>query len=127
MNTSHDNDISIGPDQWIEVPPLSAPISQAVALDPLMSELLPMWQALETECVAACCGIDAFGLWPEDVLAHTAQLSHASLSQQLAALIEQIQRTPAAIYDSDQLNNYFSRETLLALLQHLQRVFHGNC
>ncbi len=122
MSNTHSNDISIGPERWITVAN-TTPSGALIELDPLMDALLPMWQALETACVAACCGIDAFGLWPEDVLEHTAHLPKAELHNQLSALINNIEQQPDANYYSRILNNCFNRATLLQLLQHLQAIY----
>lgn len=122
MSNAHSNDISIGPRHWINVEKTTLS-GELIELDPLMEELLPMRQALETECVAACCGIDAFGLWPEDVLEHSAYLPKAKLHSQLNALINNIEQQPDADYYSRRLNDCFSRATLLQLLQHLQAIY----
>lgn len=122
MSNSHSNDISIGPEHWISVEKTTIS-GELIELDPLMNALLPMWHALEKECVAACCGIDAFGLWPEDVLEHTAHLPKAELHHQLSSLINNIEQQPDANYYSRILNNCFNRATLLLLLQHLQAIY----
>jgi len=38
-----------------------------VDIDPELKALEPMWRALETSCVAGCCGLDAFDFSPENI------------------------------------------------------------
>jgi hypothetical protein len=68
VNTSkHRDDISIGPDKWITFFDINGRQAGAVDLDPLILPMEEFWSLLETNCVAGCCGIDAFSVWPEDI------------------------------------------------------------
>lgn len=122
MNKEHEHDISIGKDQWILFGDLKNDQSNAVEIDPLMEELIPMWKALETQCVSACCGIDAYDLWEEEVLKNTVDLDKRLLIDQLSRLKVRISGLENDILVSSMLNNYFTKTTFLQVIEHLLRV-----
>ena len=123
MKKEHRNDISVGKDQWIIFEDLENQQDDAIEIDHYMEVLMPMWQALETQCVAGCCGIDAFDLWPNDVLENTADLDHKKLLRELKALRETISNFDKKIVVSSRLNNYFTKNTFLKLLDHLYSIY----
>lgn len=61
------NDISIGKDKWITFIDLVDGQRDAIELDEILKPVEPFLNMLETECVAACCGVDAYSLWPDDI------------------------------------------------------------
>ena len=123
MNQNHKHDISIGKDQWIIFGDLENGQHDAVKIDPLMVDLLPMWKALETQCVSECCGIDAYGLWSEDVLRSKKVLNPKELIKMLITLAGEIQSLEKNILVSSTLNNYFTKSTFLKILDHLLCVY----
>lgn len=119
------NNISIGKDQWIIFEDLNGGQKAAIHIDKLMLELMPMWTALETQCVAACCGIAAYSLWEEDVLKNTNKLNRQELIRQLEMLHASITRLSQyqAVLVSTVLNNYFTKQTFLKIVEHLLSIF----
>lgn len=115
MKRTDPADISIARGRWLRAAPL-VPTATSFELDPLLQETMPLWDALETECVVDCCGFDAFCFWPEAV--------QAALSTSAAAPIPALLRLRAAVADggsddvfgSDRLGAVLTRSTLLALL-----------
>ncbi|WP_234015378.1 DUF6331 family protein [Burkholderia sp. BE12] len=63
------DDIGIGPDRWIECGDLAGGHGHAVDVDPHLAAVMPLIDALEIHCLAGCCGIDAFGFWPDEITA----------------------------------------------------------
>lgn len=122
MSKKHENDISIGSDLWIicEEP---KEIANAVNIDYLMDSLVPMWKALETECVSGCCGIDAYNLWESEVLQNTEGLDRESLVTKLGLLRKDILNIREDVVRSILLNNYFTKGTFLKVIEHLLRVY----
>ena len=123
MNKKHKHDISIGKDQWIIFEDLENGQPDAVKIDPLMVNLFPMWKALETQCVSECCGIDAYGLWSEDVLKSTEALNRKELIKMPITLASEIQGIEKNILVSSTLNNYFTKSTFLKVIDHLLCVY----
>ena len=119
MSKPHSNDISIGKDQWITFIDVIGRQDRAVSFDHLIAPLESFWTALETNCVAGCCGIDAFSLWPEDIRRATSAVDSKSLADSLALLREFVEHSSADIFVSQRLNNYFDRLVLLQLIDHI--------
>jgi hypothetical protein len=116
------NDISIGKDQHITFIDVAGRQDRAVSIDHLIAPLASFWTALETNCVAECCGIDAFSFWPEDIRRAAATGDSTSVSEGLASLHEFIRQNGADIFVSRRLNNYLDRQVLLQLIEHIQAM-----
>ena len=123
MNREHENDISIGKDQWIIFDDLESDRESAVNIDPLMVGLQSMWCALETECESACCGIDAYGLWEEDIKKNTSEFSQAEIVNKLESLKAELSSFEGEVLVSNKLNNYFTKNTFLQIVDHLINVY----
>jgi hypothetical protein len=119
MSKPNRNDISIGKDKWITFVELDGRQCSAIELDEILKPLEPFLDLLETECVAACCGIDAYALWPEDIAGAANQSEIPDLSQMIAAARQRIVESDAESFLSHRMNNYFDRQTLLQLVDHI--------
>ncbi|MBN3772708.1 DUF6331 family protein [Burkholderia sp. Se-20378] len=114
------NDISIGPNRWIEFGDLSG---GQVAIDACLAEVMPLLDALETDCVAACCGIDAFGFWPDEIAVAVATRDHDALARlvdDLLSVQRAIDALPSELVVSTRMNQYFRKAVVLELLAHLR-------
>ncbi|VWD43231.1 hypothetical protein BLA50215_05547 [Burkholderia lata] len=119
----HKDDISIGPDRWIEFGDLSGGQAQALAIDPCLAEVMPLIDALETDCVAACCGIDAFGFWPDEIAVAVGTREHdalARLADDLLSVQRSIDALPSDLVVSTRMNQYFRKAVVLELLAHIR-------
>ncbi len=92
---------------------------KAIRIDEWMVELQPLWAALETDCVAACCGLDAFVFWPEAIQNNTRHLPKAPLIAQLKIFQNKIENIYGNDLVSFRLNSYFTKNTLLHFLAYL--------
>lgn len=81
------NDISVGRGRWLRVRALPA-APAPIEIDALLDTTMPIWDALETECVAGCCGIDAFCFWPEGLVHSRGALSDVDVERTLLRLRE---------------------------------------
>ncbi len=115
----HDNDITIGDERRIEWIDLTHRITEAIAVDPLLSSLEPLWQLLESNCVAGCCGIDAFDFHPDSVCAAMAQLDAAKQQQCLRVAIDEFSAIDGEVLVSHRLNFVADKTVFLELLSHL--------
>ncbi|MBZ5796103.1 DUF6331 family protein [Burkholderia contaminans] len=119
----HKDDICIGPDRWIEFGDLSGGQAQAVAIDPCLAEVMPLIDALETDCVAACCGIDAFGFWPDEIAVAVGARDRdalARLADDLLSAQRSIDALPSDLVVSARMNQYFRKAVVLELLAHIR-------
>ncbi|MBB6053657.1 DUF6331 family protein [Armatimonas rosea] len=123
--------ISIGTEQWINVIDLTGHYDRAIEIDPLLVQLEPMWAALETHCVAECCGLDAFDFTPEAVAHAGARLDAAVVCANLGELRSSIAALGTDVLVSTRLNSYVDYTAFDRLISHLQTCFcqtasHGN-
>ena len=117
------NAILLGAGKWIEHVDLNGRYEAAVNIDPLLTGLEPVWTALETECVAGCCGLDAFDFSAERIAAARTKLNAAEVSAELEKLRSMLGDVGADVVVSQRLNNYADRSVFDALLAHLQSNF----
>lgn len=116
----HKNAIWIGEDRWIEFIDLEGRYGDAGHVDEPLSSLDAFWAALETLCVAECCGFDAFDFSPEGVAEAARGLPHLRLRDQLDKAIGAVEALDTTVVVSRRLNNLADRRTFLALLSHLK-------
>lgn len=110
--------ISIGEDRWIfwiDLNHSETPFNIDDYLKPTQS----FWKHLETECFSACCGIDAFALWPDDIKNASTQLKDLNVIQELIKLRLLISNRPENSLISFFLNNMFHKNVFLQLLDHV--------
>jgi hypothetical protein len=116
------NDISIGQAKWITFIDIAdRPYEQAVSIDHLIAPMGSFWSALESNCVAGCCGIDAFSLWAEDIKSASLSQARQALSSALTSLRTFAEQSTADTFVSSRLNNLFDKQVLLQLIEHIQK------
>jgi hypothetical protein len=123
VNKEHRNDISIGSDQWIEWIDISGKQDNAVEIDSIILTMADLWNNLETQCVAGCCGIDAFDFRPEEVRKAGTEFDIETLRKQAQDIEAEVQSLDSEVLVSTRLNNYFHRDVFIKLLQHLVLCF----
>ncbi|OXI84408.1 hypothetical protein CFB40_25635 [Burkholderia sp. AU31652] len=119
----HKDDISIGPDRWIEFGDLSGGHAHAATIDACLAEVMPLIDALETNCVAECCGIDAFGFWPDEIKVAVATRDRdalARLADDLLTVQHSIDALPSDFVVSTRMNQYFRKAVVVELLAHIR-------
>jgi hypothetical protein len=119
MSKSSRDDISIGEDKWITFIELDGQQTSAIELDEILKPIEPFLNLLETECVAACCGIDAYALWRKDIARAAKQSEITDLSQSIDDARQRIATTTGDSFVSHRMNNFFHRQTLLQLIDHI--------
>ena len=118
--------IDLGNGQIIVLGELKGDFKQALSLDLMAPDLLPLWTALETFCVAGCCGADAFDFSPEQLSIARRTLGADAVSkiqQQLQQLKTLLAQPGPEIVVSHCMNQYLSRSAALQLLGHIQQNF----
>jgi hypothetical protein len=114
------NAIPIGDGHWIDFIVLEGRYNEAVEIDPLLIDLLPLWQGLEQHCEAACCGFDAFNFHPDAIASATRGMNTSDLNRWLSNAIRGIEALETTVVVSRRLNNLADKRTFLALLSHIQ-------
>ncbi len=117
------NAIATGPDTWIDHVEPAVPYGKAVAIDDLLADLAPMWAALETYCVAGCCGFDAFDFSADGVDASLSKVNAARTCEALATLRANLLALRGNAVSSTRLNMFCDKNEFLALLSHLDDCY----
>lgn len=112
--------IPIGPNRWIEFVDLTGRYAQALDIDSLIQDLEPLWCALETHCVAGCCGLDAFDFYPENIANAGSNIELESTCVELARLRSALKGSGAEVVVSRRLNSYVDIAVFDALIAHLE-------
>lgn len=118
-DNEHRNDILIGKDQWIAFVDISDRRDSAINVDYLLLRVERLWDALETFCMAGCCGIDAFDFYPDNLAMVTTTLGKGNLRSELAYIQNELEDLPGEVFVSSRLNQYFHKSVLLQLLKHI--------
>lgn len=113
------NDISIGQDKWIKWIELDPNDESLFNVDQLFEPTEQFWKYLETECVAACCGIDAFALWPEDIKNASKHFDLTELKDQLSTMKDDVVQVYKNVIISKRLNNLFDKKVFIQLIDHI--------
>lgn len=114
------NSIPIGEGKWIEFIDLTGRYETAIEIDLLIKDLEPLWSALETQCVAGCCGFDAFDFYPENIAGAKERIDASAMCQSLLSLQAALKKLDGGVVLSRRLNNYADVAVFNALIVHLQ-------
>ena len=115
----HKYDIQIGEDAWIENIDIADCHAQAVEIDGHLDGLWPLLERLETQCVAGCCGFDAYDFTREGIAAALPGLEPARLHAAYAAATRALAGVPGDVILSSRMNNLAHKRMLLRLLDHI--------
>jgi hypothetical protein len=111
-------DISIGQDKWIKW----IDIDQNATLFHIDAEIKSteqLWEYLEAECVRACCGIDAYALWPDDIKKANTLLGNPNIKKEFIDLRNKMLGINENVICSSYLNNLFDKSVFIELLDHI--------
>ena len=115
--------IDLGDGQRIELPPIDIKPGKVLDMDALAPDIAPLWDALETLCVAECCGIDAFDFSAEQLAAARRQLDAGAIQLQLLHLQTMLLLAHQPVVVISRINQYLERYAALQLIAHLLRHF----
>ncbi len=120
MENNHKNDISIDDGLWIKNDVDVNCLKEAHEIDVTLIQNPQFWNLLEQECVSACCGIDAFIFWSEDVSHIAKQCGREELKFQFSQIIKAVLIIDSEVFISKRLNTFFKKSALLKLLCHIE-------
>jgi hypothetical protein len=115
----HEQDICIGQDAWIKWIAFDPRTEPELEVDDLLNLTNALWTNLETACIAACCGINAFDLWPDNIKKASQDLDHNTLLQNLVEVRKIVAASEMKIVSSERLNCLCHRQVFVALLDHV--------
>ncbi len=113
------NDISIGKDAWITFADLDQSQTESIDMDEILTPVEPFFTMLESHCVAECCGIDAYALWPSDIALAAKRMDIQELRSNFREVYLRLAATEGVNFVSRRMNNHFHRTTLVKLLDHI--------
>jgi hypothetical protein len=118
MKTKHENDILIGRDTWIRFIPIEGRSGSVKAIDDEVANLERLWSELEVQCVAGCCGLDAFDFFQDHVQIALSALGPL-IGSDLRRFREAISTGSSEVLMSHRLNVRIHRIQLLELVDHI--------
>jgi hypothetical protein len=113
-------DISIAENnwiKWIEFDPIDD--NAILEVDSLLEPTFDFWDGLETECVAGCCGIDAFAFWEDDIMRSSNKVDTTQLVGDLKNVKTALIKSAKTIVLSNKLNNLLDKEVFIKLVDHI--------
>ncbi|UTW63092.1 hypothetical protein KFE98_02750 [bacterium SCSIO 12741] len=116
---NHAEDISIGQGKWIHWIGFDAQAVKPMDLDPILEPTLELWENLEVDCLSACCGLNAFSFWEDDILHAQSQTGNPNLKHNLDETIRKIELMEVEVLVSSRLNQLIHKQVFLQLLEHL--------
>ena len=115
--------IRIGKEKWIPLTDIFSLKEPGVDIDPIIRRLMDMWKALETHCVAECCGLTAFEFWPEDIRKAKASLNSEKVIQDIASVKLELETLSANVFNSEYLSLNIHKNEFVKFLEHLIESF----
>jgi hypothetical protein len=125
MNTARD--ISIGKDKvikWIKFDPGND--NDILEIDELLRPTFDFWNRLETQCMATCCGIDAYTFGEEDIRNAIEGLDMTQLAVTLKYAKAEILQSNRTVVLSSKLNNLFHKHVFIELIDHILKIVDGD-
>jgi hypothetical protein len=114
-------DISVGEEKWIKWIEFDAESANPKDIDTFLDPTKEFWKHLEIECVAECCGIDAFSFWNEDIQNAVDTAGIPNLEILFEEIIGEVESLTDEVIMSSQLNQLMNRDMFLKLLEHLKK------
>lgn len=121
MADEHKRDIHIGVTQRIHWVEFDAASSDAVDVDYIIAEYADFWTFLEINCVAGCCGLEAFRFYPDDIAEASSHMDKKALKEDLAKLKLDLSKSDKEVIVSSTLNNLADKGVFIELLDHIVR------
>lgn len=113
-------------DKSIEWVAFDAQNCDAKYIDNLLNPFTDFIKQLETQCVAECCGIQAFAFYEEDIARAMKMEPVDGLLDKWNALVSAIEGMNDEVVASSQMNQLISRETFCVLLRHIENAIKKN-
>lgn len=113
------HDIHIGETQrihWVEFDTAS---NDVIDVDYIIARHADFWTFLEINCVAGCCGLDAFRFYPGDIADASIHIDKEVLKNDLVKLKFDLVQSDRELIISSTLNNLIHKAVFIELLDHI--------
>lgn len=111
-----------GAGAWVTTSPFIPRPEEVLDVDAILGEVGSLWRALETRCVAGCCGLDAFDFSADAVRGVIALEEREPLGAKLADIERRIVGGPATHIKSERLGVRCARGEIVEVLEELRRA-----
>lgn len=119
MAVQNRNDIYISEYEKIEWVGFDALSCELVDVDYIIAKHDSFWKALEIFCVAACCGLNAFRFYSDDIKNAAHHTDKELLKSDLSILKSNLISSEKAVVISSNLNNLVDKKVFIQLLDHI--------
>lgn len=116
----YNKDISIGENKWIKWVDFDAEKVNPISIDDLIEPMSRFWKNLEIECLAECCGIEAFSFLPKDIENASKDFNNNELYNLFNKTINKLNNISDEVIVSRLLNQLMNREMFIELLEHIK-------
>ncbi|MDH7447722.1 DUF6331 family protein [Aquimarina sp. 2201CG14-23] len=99
--------------------------SEIINVDQFLESNKDFWQDLETECVAECCGIDAFDFSQENLERTIKFYNSKKILLNINRVIECIENNSSKLVCSSILNHCVSKIRFIELFKNIKQVLLG--
>lgn len=110
-----------GPNAWVVTAPFVPEPKDVLPIDDLLRERWHLWRAMETVCVAGCCGLDAFDFGVDTVRLAVPIDERAAFAGELATIELLITGSGATHVTSKLLNAHLHAWEFVEVLRELRR------
>lgn len=113
-------DIRIGKNKWIKWVDFDSTRDHSLFdIDPLLKPTFGFWNQLETQCVAECCGIEAYTFEEDDIRLAAEKIDKAELIPNLVDVKAKIEGITEHTLISEKLNQLIHKSVFIQLLNHI--------
>ena len=93
-----------------------------ISVDVYLEMNKAFWQELQTVCVSACCGFDAFDFSEEKIKDVIINYDKAEIIENLALLLNEIERSNLKYVESDIFNERTKRSIFAERIKRIKKV-----
>ena len=96
-------------------------------IDDEVSVAEDFWQACEVNCVAECCGLEAFCFYEETILDALKMSNNEKILKMIESIVSKMAESKCQLYSSSRLNQVFPRNDLFELMSHIEKIIKSTC
>lgn len=93
--------------------------NELIEIDDILKPTYDFWDGLETQCVAGCCGLDAFSFWEDDIKNSINNIDKTQLISDFKNVKAELINTNKAVVSSGRLNNLMYTKVFISLIDHI--------
>ncbi len=110
-----------GPNAWVMTAAVGLNPADVFQIDELLHDRWDIWQAMETSCVAGCCGLDAFDFGVDAVRLAVPATKRVAFASELVALEHRVVASGVSNLVSTRFSTTFNCGEFVEALHEIQR------